>query len=449
MNKLYDTSAYKWSVVYLLLLVYILSYFDRYILSLVIEPLKESMDLNDFQVGLLLGPAFSMFHVIVSIPLGWYADKTSRKWIMIAGVVFWCTMTAAGGFVHTFLPLLILRLGLGLGEAVVNPCSISMISDYFDRAKRSRPISVYMAGTYLGAGLAFMIGGHLVAWLGNFDELVFFGIGPFESWQAAFFLVGLPGFFFALLLLTVKEPERTEKLSDALGGDTPKVNAFSYILKRWKAFGVLFIGSGCNYAMSILTLWNIPLFQRVWGWDVAAVGSITGLFYFISGPIGTVIAVWASRRLGGKTNQGAIRTLLLGLLITVPTCFLYPIMPTAELAVVIMAIAFIGKAIATASGPASLALITPGEMRSQAIAIFTTVITILGPLFTPPLVGLVIDATGNPNTIGIVLSGFVISVGIPSILVLTFGMKHYREALTDMEDIAAASEKTAAEPAPH
>lgn len=149
---------YQWYVVVLLLLVFVLSYFDRYILTLVVEPIKKSLHLTDFQVGLLLGPAFSLFNVVMGIPLGWYADRSSRKWILIVGIVIWCTMTTASGFATTFVALLVLRLGLGLGEAVVSPCSVSMISDYFERARRGRAISVYMAGPYLGAGLAFLVG---------------------------------------------------------------------------------------------------------------------------------------------------------------------------------------------------------------------------------------------------------------------------------------------------
>ena len=89
----YNSEGYRWYVVVLLLLVFILSYFDRFILSLVVDPIKQSMGLSDFQLGLLLGPAFSLFHVLVSIPLGFLADKSSRKWLLIAGLVIWCTMT--------------------------------------------------------------------------------------------------------------------------------------------------------------------------------------------------------------------------------------------------------------------------------------------------------------------------------------------------------------------
>jgi len=424
-----SSALYRWYVVVLLLLVFILSYFDRYILSLLVEPIKKAMSLSDFQMGLLLGPAFSLFHVLVSVPLGLLADKTSRKWLLIVGIGIWCTMTTMSGFAMSFLPLLIFRFGLGLGEAVVSPCSVSMISDYFGRKERARAISVYMAGPYLGAGLAFLVGGYMVSALHDAGPMHVLGMGPFEPWQLAFLLVGAPGLVFMLLMLTVKEPVATEKLGAAHG---VQASAVRYMLARWRGFGVLILGSTCNFAMSTLTFWNVPLFQRVYGWDVATIGAVTGIFYFTAGPLGTALALWASKALGKGRDDAGMRTLILGLLITVPASALYPVMPSAWLAVGLMFIAFIGKAAATAGGPAALQMITPGEMRSRSIAIFNAIITLVGPLLGPPLIGAATDWMGSPKTIGIALSGFVLIVGIPTLVIVCLGLKHYRALTVEM-----------------
>ena len=422
--------GYPWYVVGVLLLVFVLSYFDRYVLTLVIEPIKRTLHLSDFQVGLLLGPAFSIFNVAMSIPLGWYADRASRKWILLVGIVLWCTMTTGSAFATTFGALLLLRFGLGLGEAVVTPCSVSMISDYFERDRRARAISIYMAGPYLGTGLAFLIGGNLVGWLARRGDSHLLGFGPFEAWQMALFMVGLAGFVVAALMLTVAEPVRTDRIAAT---DRTGRSAIHYIAARWQGFGALFVGANCNIALAALTFWNVPLFQRVYGWNIAAVGTVTGLFYFTAGPIGTAIAVWASRRLGRTHRDGALRVLLLGLLVAVPTSILYPVMPNATLAVVAMFIAFIGKSIATAGSIAALSLVTPGDIRSRAAAIFNTVVTLVGPLLAPPLIGWAVDLSENPKSIGVVLSVFVLAIGIPSILVVLAGMNYYRRAVQELE----------------
>jgi MFS family permease len=422
-------AAYRWYVVILLLGVFILSYFDRFILSLLVEPLKATMKLNDFEIGLLLGPAFSTFHVLVAIPLGWYADRSNRKYLLIAGIVIWCSMTVGSGLVATFLPLFLMRLGLGLGEAVVSPCSVSIISDYFNRRERPRAISVYMAGPYLGAGLAFLVGGLVVGYLQKVGHVTWPIFGTLAPWQATFVLVGIPGFIFAGLMLTVKEPVRQETTSER----PPATAAFRYMGQRWRGFGALIVGSTCNFALSALTLWNVPLFSRVWGWGIAETGFVTGVFYFTAGPIGTALAVWAQRHFAFGRVDGSMRVLILGLLICVPCSALYPIMPSAYLGITFMFVAFIGKSVATAGGPASMAQITPGEMRTQSMAIFNTFISLIGPLLGPPIIGFATDMTGDPKKIGMVLCFYVLVIGTPSILICLFGLKYYRAAVEDLE----------------
>jgi MFS family permease len=431
----------QWYLVILLLLVFILSYFDRYILSLLVEPIKKDLHLDDGQIGLLLGPAFSLFNIAMAIPLGVLADRGSRKWLLIAGLVLWCMMTTASGFVMSFLPLLLLRFGLGFGEAVVSPCSVSMISDAFDRKDRARAISLYMAGPYLGAGLAFLVGGQLVSALHKAGTMTILGFGPFHSWQLAFLLVGVPGLIFAPLMLTVREPARSERLATSAHGS----NAVRYMLDRWRGFGVVIVGSTCNFAMSTLTLWNVPLFQRVYGWDVKTIGLVTGLFYFTAGPLGTALALWTTKKIGRTPADGAYNTMLVGLAITVPMSFLYPIMPSAPLAVAAMFLAFIGKSTATAGGPAALQYITPGEMRTRAAAIFNTIITII-PMLGPWLIGLASDWLASPRSIGLALSGYVAVVGIPSLLVVTLCARRYRSLAAEMaRTIGVADEAAAAE----
>jgi len=436
--RLFSSPAYQWYVVGLLLLVYVLSYFDRYLLSLLVGHIKVALDLTDFQIGLLLGPAFSFFHVLVSVPLGWAADRWSRRWLLLAGIVVWCTMTTMSGFVTSFLPLLLLRFGLGIGEAVVSPCSLSIISDSFSRERRARAISLYMAGPYLGAGLAFLVGGQLVGVLEAAGPQTFLGFGPFDPWQGAFILVGAPGLIFALLMLTVMEPKREAKPKKADG--VKGVGFAVYMFRRWRAFGALFAGSTCNFALSTLTFWNVPLFERVHGWDVAKIGLVTGLFYFTAGPVGTAVAMWANKFFGIAREDGAMRTLLLGLCITVPASIVYPVMPSAELAVAVMFIAFIGKSVATAGGPAALAMITPSDMRGRSVAIFNVVIMLVGPTIGPPLIGLGVDLTGDPKSIGMILSAFVLALGLPCLLIVWLGLRSYNAAAMELASAIKASE---------
>lgn len=353
----------------------------------------------------------------------------NRKYLLMVGVVVWCAMTTGNGFVTTFVALFLLRLGLGVGEALVIPVSVSLISDYFDRNARARAISVYMAGPYLGAGLAFLVGGFIVGHLEAIGHVEWPLVGQRAPWQMAFIFAGIPGFLFALLMLTVREPNRRERLA----GTQKMSTAFRYIVGHWRGFGAVFFGSACHFALAGLTFWTVPLFQRIYGWSVVEIGAVTGLFYFTAGPLGTMLAVWVQRRLELKHKDATLRLLLFGLLLVVPASALYPVMPSAEIAVALMFVAFIGKSLATAGGPSSMALITPGEIRGQSMAIFNTVIALIGPLIGMPLVGWAIDTSGDPRSISVVLTGYVLIVGVPAILFAWLGLKHFRRKIESFE----------------
>jgi MFS family permease len=158
---------YAWYVVGLLMLTQVVSYIDRFLPSPLVASIKSDLELSDFQIGLLLGPAFGIFYVLVGLPIGWLADRLSRRAILSAGIALWCAMTTAAAVTRSFVPLFVTRLGVGLGEAAVAPCSISLINDYFPRSRRARALSVFMAGTFIGAGSAFLFGGPIVHAIGQ------------------------------------------------------------------------------------------------------------------------------------------------------------------------------------------------------------------------------------------------------------------------------------------
>lgn len=99
------------------LVAYILSFVDRQILSLMVEPIKQDLGLSDLQVGLLQGLAFALLYAVVGIPIGMLADRISRRRIIAVGVLFWSACTALCGFAGSYAHLFVARMGVGLGEA--------------------------------------------------------------------------------------------------------------------------------------------------------------------------------------------------------------------------------------------------------------------------------------------------------------------------------------------
>ncbi len=142
----YPAPAYAWYVVVILTLAYMFSFLDRQILSLLVEPIRADLDISDTQMSLLQGLAFGIFYTLLGIPIGRLADRRSRRGIIAIGITIWCLMTTACGLAKNFTQLFLARVGIGVGEATLNPSAFSLISDYFPREKRARPMSFLQHG---------------------------------------------------------------------------------------------------------------------------------------------------------------------------------------------------------------------------------------------------------------------------------------------------------------
>lgn len=210
--------AYEWYVVVICMLAYIFSFVDRQILALMIEPIKQDLQLSDTQFSLLHGLAFSLFYAFMGIPIALLADRYSRPKIIAIGVAFWSLATAACGLSRNFAQMFLARIGVGVGEAALSPATYSMLSDMFPRDKLGRAVGIYSIGSFIGGGMAFLIGGYVINLLKSVDTVLVPGIGAMRPWQVTFFIVGLPGLLVALLiLLTVRDPHRLGLRRNAAG----------------------------------------------------------------------------------------------------------------------------------------------------------------------------------------------------------------------------------------
>ena len=437
------SARYAWYVAALLTVTQIVSYLDRFLPSLLVQPIKHDLRLSDFQIGLVLGPAFVVFYIGLGIPVGWLADRVNRRGILAAGVAIWCAMTAAGAAAMSFVPLFLARLGVGIGEATVAPTSISLISDYFGRQRQARAVSLFMSGTFLGAGASFLFFGPLVQYIESLGTVSVPLLGSFQSWRLCFLAVGIPGLLLALLMFTVREPMRQDRVALSPGGGGAAASAdanptfregVAYVARRWRAFGTLFIASSCNVTMGALGLWNVALFQRTWGWNVAEVGVAVGLILFTAGPIGVLLGVMLTNRdLAAGRRDATLRALFLGLVIGVPTYAVFPLMPRVALGLVALFVAQIGQAMATAAGPATLVMMSPGQIRAQSTAIYYMVISIIAQLIGPPLVGLITDLFGNPAALRYAIAIEAIAIGVPSILLTRLGFAAYRRSVAELD----------------
>jgi MFS family permease len=199
-------SSYSWYVLSVLVLVYVLNFIDRQILSILAVDIKKDLDLSDSDLGFLGGAAFAVFYALFGVPLGRLADNWNRKRLLAIGLALWSTMTALSGFARDQLTLSLARMGVGVGEASASPTAYSLISDYFPKAQRATALAIYSSGLYIGGGVSLLIG----AKIGQLWNAAYPGGGPLGlvGWQAAFLAVGIPGLLMALWVLSLREPVR-------------------------------------------------------------------------------------------------------------------------------------------------------------------------------------------------------------------------------------------------
>ncbi len=422
--------AYAWYTVVLLTLAYVLSFVDRYMLGLLVEPIKADLGLSDTQIGLVLGPAFAIFYTTMGLPLGWLADRARRNWIVGVGVLLWSAATATCGLARNFGQLFLARVGVGVGEATLSPCALSMIADSFPEERRGKPVAFYSAALSVGGGLASLAGASVLTWSKTRPDLSLPGFGALAAWQFAFLVVAVAGIPLALLMLTLREPARRNALG--LAGDAPagfRV-AFAHVKARLPAFGGL---ASMVCVMTIVAYsqgWLPAMFQRTWGWPAERYALWNGIVLLVLGPTTVNGAGWLSDRLYARGHRDAPLLLVLaGLAILVPTAAIAPLLPSGGAAFAMLAVNTIGIAMLSATAPTALLNITPGEIRGQVIALYYIVISLAGLLLGPTTIGLLTDNVFGSGGIRYAAALLPLLFGVPVLLTVGAIRRHYRAEL--------------------
>ncbi len=274
-----------------------LSYTDRQILSLLVEPLRRDLGLSDVQMGLLQGLAFALIYSVAGIPLGRLADKWSRRSILMAGVLIWSLATVGCGLASGFWALFLARVLVGVGEATLAPAAISMIGDLFPPHRRGIAVSIFMMGLCVGAGVALGAGGALLqsAEHGTFSILPI--VGGFRPWRIVLLALALPGALVIMLLATMREPARRGSLEDA-AMVTSTFDALRVLARHGRVVGPMWGAMAFMSAGDFSLLnWTPALLERVYHQSASSVGSTLGLSAVLGGVFGTLMSGLLSDRM--------------------------------------------------------------------------------------------------------------------------------------------------------
>ena len=395
------SSVYAWFVVAVLALANAVSFIDRLILSLLVQPIKAELAISDTAFSLLAGAAFAIFYATMGLVIARWADRYSRKWIITTGIALWCSMTALAGTARSFAELFGYRVGVGVGEATLSPSAYSMLAGYFPPQRLSLAIGVYSIGVTGGTGLAFLLGGAAISWVTSLGTIELPLLGSIGGWRLVMLVVGTLGLPVALLMLLVREPARAQRTPASFA----EVRA--HLIDNLDRYGYMLIGYGTTSitAFSVMT-WTPALYQRQYGATIGQAAATLGTVALVGGIAGAFAGGTMADRLEQRGDPHAKLRVLhwcgIGLLLPAVVA---PLMPTMTgHAAVIMFTFFFGTA---ATGPAGAYVqsITPERMRAQFGALYQLSLTLVGATLGPLAVGLVTDRLlGDEARIGESLS---------------------------------------------
>jgi MFS family permease len=423
-----------WLMVCLLSVLYIISFLDRTVIALMVKPIKQDLGISDVSVGLLVGVAFAIFYSVMGLPMGYLVDKFPRRVIIYIGVTIWSLAQLVGGFTGTFMHLFVARLLLGAGEAALTPATHSMISDAFPKRQMATAMSLYSIGAMLGIGAALLIGGVIVEYLSQYNNVTLPVLGTFKSWQLVFLATGIPGLFLAFAVFVFPEPKRRTPMRPGTGKDG-EIGFFRYLRRNWKLWTCIALSFGMmNIANGALVFWQPAYLARFFDWSPGEAGTALGTIQLLAGTSGMLFSGWFVDRWFARGKRDAhLRYYLYVLLLTTPIAIVALTTPDVTLYLGLIWIANFVTVNSLGYSSAAVMLVTPGPLRGRVSALFTSIILNglglgLGPLVPAAIAEHVLHDTVR---LGYSIALTMALCAVIAVISLLFGMKWYREALDE------------------
>jgi MFS family permease len=410
----YPARPYAWTVVAILIATAILSYTDRQVLSLLVDPVRADLHISDTQISLLLGTAFAVVYGIAGIPLGFLADRTSRRNLICAGVLVWSIGTLACGLSRSFGELFAARIVVGLGEAVLSPAAISLISDYFPPSRRGFAVGCFLSGIAMGIGASILIGGGVLR-LVEMGALAATPLAGEPPWRLVLLVIGAPGIVWALAILAIREPTRRTEKDDAAGAQmssNTRAGTWTLVIP---IYAVVALASLVDNAVGA---WAPSLLIREFARDSAEVGIVLGLLLTVGFGGGVLAGGWLADRAGARGGwTRKLGVCLVSSLLILPVSLLINV---GQYNVVLLSVPvyFALSGSVTALGFSAILDVVPNRSRGLAMAISFFLNVAIGAGAGPTAVAFASDHLFGAN------------VGLGPAITLTAGVSYAIAAVT-------------------
>lgn len=370
---------YRTYVLSMLVVVYIFNFLDRQIVTILAEPIKNDLGLNDTQIGLMTGLAFAIFYTVLGIPIARLADRANRVSIISIALVVWSGMTALCGMAQNFGQMLAARIGVGVGEAGCSPPAHSLIADYYPPDKRASALSIYALGIPIGSILGLLAGG----W-----------IAEFWGWRVAFFVVGIPGVVLAFFVkMTVLEPIRgmSDPQTAVPHTQPPLWETMGTLLKNRTMLHIAMGGALTSFVGYGLGQWLPAYFIRIHELGIAETATYFGLVLGVASAVGTFLGGNMADRLAKRDQRMYAWLPAAGVLFAFPFYIVALLLNEPYIAIAILVVPSLLNSLWLGPAFGTVQNLAPARMRALASAMLLFILNIIGLGFGPFLVGVLSD----------------------------------------------------------
>ena len=392
LDRLAGTVAYPskttgWVTTIVLFLLTVIAMADRMAISMLISPIKADFGIGDFKASLLVGMAFVLFYTIALLPIGWAADRYSRRRILTVCLIVWSLASMACGLATGFVMLFIMRMMIGVGEAGIGPASHGIIGASFPRDQLAKPLALQGMGMQIGGAGGIAAAGAILSAgaAGAFTGLPW--VGDLAPWRLAFIFIGLPGLV-ALVLIPLIHDSKAG--SQPLAADTVRpVSVIPFLRANPRLAGLVLLAAGTSaMGFGSISAWSPEILQRIYLMEPAQAGAAFGGVVLsaaiLSQAVYSVTTDWFARR---GALDAPIRVGLLPIILSLPVAF-FTYRAADAGAFLAWQFALL-CCVVPCGGLANTCVqqIAPPELRSRLSAIMILIISILGFGLGPALSG--------------------------------------------------------------
>lgn len=401
-SRLRIDSAQAWYMLFLLTISYALSFIDRQILNLLIDPIRGSLELSDEQISYVQGFAFVSAYCLAVPVFGRLVDTVSRRNILIFSVCMWSVCTALMGFATSYSHLFFARFGVGLAEASIFPVAWSLLPDLFSDRKGPRAYSYFAMGSYFGSAFSLLAGGLVygLATQMTGTSTIFHG---FEPWQVTFILVGLPGAVLVALLLSVPEPTR------ARNGDAQAVamltigESLRAVYLRRRFYGpMLLANGGLSMVVLCISAWVPTFLFRFYGITIAEIGLKFGLVSLVCSLTGLFLGPYVSQWLVKRGYRDApLRVAVASCTCMAILSVLLPVPATATGAIALVGLLLLVATLCVPLVGYACLQVTPAPIKGLVSSLWTLSAQVIGYALGPTMVAVLTDRFfADPKMVG-------------------------------------------------